>query len=124
MIDRLPPRERQIFDALCARREATAAEILSDIPDGPSNSAIRIMLGRLERKGLVAHRVVLGRFVYSVTLSDRAVKGKMLRYLVHTFFDGSPSGAAAALIGMADKVDGEELDRLEQLIAEARARST
>lgn len=120
MIHNLPPRERQLFDALCARGEATASELEAAIPDPPSNSAIRIMLSRLEKKGFITHRVEQQTYVYSVALPERKVKQTALRYLVETFFNGSPLGAATALIGMSERVDPEELDALERAIAATR----
>lgn len=120
MIEKLPPRERQVFDALYARGEATAAEIQGGIADPPSNSAIRIMLSRLEKKGFVSHRVDEHTFVYTTALPRRNVKQSAVRQFVQTFFDGSPAGAAAALIGMSETIAPGELDQLERLIAKAR----
>ncbi len=43
------------------------------------------------------------------------------RHLLETFFDGSAANAAEALVdGSAARLAPEELDRLEQLIAQAR----
>ena len=120
MIEKLPPRERQVFDVVCARGQCTASDIEDAIDGAPSNSAIRMMLSRLERKGFITHRVVDQKYVYSVALPERKVKQSALRHLTDTFFKGSPIGAAAALIGMSDKVTPEELDQLEHLIAKAR----
>ena len=120
MIEKLPPRERQIFDLLCARGECSASDVEAALEDAPSNSAIRAMLSRLEKKGFVRHRVVDQKYVYSVALPERKVKQSALRHLIETFFNGSPSGAAAALIGMSEKLQPEELDQLEQAIAQAR----
>ena len=47
MIEKLPPRERQLFEALYAHGEATAAELERRLPDPPSNSTIRVSLARL-----------------------------------------------------------------------------
>ena len=120
MIDKLPPRERQVFDALYSRGEATASELAAGMADPPSNSAIRIMLSRLERKGFVTHRAELGKYVYSPALSERAVKQSAVRQFLDTFFRGSPIGAAAALIGMSESIDDQDLDQLESAIAKAR----
>jgi predicted transcriptional regulator len=120
LIERLPPRERQVFDALYARKQATAAEIQAMIPDPPSNSAVRIMLSRLEKKGFVTHKMIDQAYVYSPALPERKLRQSALRHMIETFFDGSPIGAAAALVGMSGKVDPEELDQLEQMIAKAR----
>ena len=120
MIEKLPPRERQVFDALYATGEATAAEIRARIPDPPSNSAIRIMLSRLEKKGFVTHRVEDQKFVYSTALPEPNVRQSAVRHFIQTFFGGSPVGAAAALIGMSEPIGPEELDQLEEAIARAR----
>lgn len=119
-IEKLPPREREVFDTLFARGHATAAEIEAAMADAPSNSAVRIMLSRLEKKGFVTHRVVDQTYVYSVAVAGGKVKQTALQHLIQTFFNGSPIGAAAALIGMSENVQTEELDALEHLIAQAR----
>lgn len=120
MIDKLPPRERQVFDALFARGEATAAELCADMQDPPSNSAARVMLSRLERKGFVTHREEGGKYVYAPAIPEKAVKQTAVRHFIDTFFRGSPIGAAAALIGMSEKIEDEELEQLEAAVAKAR----
>lgn len=120
MIEMLPPRERQVFDALYASGEATAAEIQRQLPNPPSNSAIRIMLSRLEKKGFVTHRVVDQTYVYTTALPQRKVTQSALRHMIKTFFNGSSIGAAAALVGMSDSIDPEELAQLEEVIAKAK----
>lgn len=120
MIDKLPPRERQVFEALYARGEASAAELCAAMDDPPSNSAARIMLSRLERKGFVTHRVEDGKYIYAPALPDPAIRQSAVRQFIDTYFCGSPIGAAAALIGMSEKIEREELGQLEQAIAKAR----
>lgn len=120
MIDRLPPRERQVFDALYAKGEATAAELCASMADPPSNSAARVMLSRLERKGFVTHRDEEGRYVYAPALLEPAVKQTAVRQFIDTFFRGSPIGAAAALIGMSETIGEKDLEQLEAAIAKAR----
>jgi predicted transcriptional regulator len=120
VINGLPARERQIFEALYARGRATAAEIHADLPDAPSNSAVRIMLGRLEKKGFVSHRIENKAYVYAPALPNPKVRQSAIESFVRTFFGGSPAGAAAALIGMSESVDDKELETLEAMIAKAR----
>lgn len=120
MIESLPPRERQVFDALYRSGEASAEQIRDAMQDPPSNSAIRIMLSRLEKKGFVTHRSENQRFFYSPSMPDRNVRQGAVRHFLDTFFGGSPTGAAAALLGMAETIEPDELDRLEQLIAKSR----
>jgi predicted transcriptional regulator len=120
LIDKLPPRERQVFDALFAQGEASAAELCASMTDPPSNSAARVMLSRLERKGFVTHRAEDGKYVYATALPANTVKQTAVRQFVDTFFRGSPIGAAAALIGMSENIEDKELEQLEAAVAKAR----
>jgi predicted transcriptional regulator len=120
LIDKLPPRERELFERLYAAGEATAAELQSSLDGGVSNSAVRVMLRRLEAKGFVRHREDEGRFIYTPALPESRIKQSAIRQFVQTYFGGSPAGAAAALIGMSENVSPAELAQLEQMIAQAR----
>ena len=120
MIEKLPARERELFEALYAAGEATAVELQDMLPDPPGNSAIRAMLSRLEKKGFVTHRAENNRFVYAPSLPERRVRQSAVNRFVQTYFKGSPVGAAAALIGMARQPTSEELDQLEAQIARFR----
>jgi hypothetical protein len=44
-----------------------------------------------------------------------------LSEVVRVFFNGSAAGAATALLGMSDRLQADDLDELEQIIARARA---
>ncbi|HEY2895670.1 MAG TPA: BlaI/MecI/CopY family transcriptional regulator, partial [Gemmatimonadaceae bacterium] len=48
-------RERQLMEIVYRRGQATAAEILGELPDPPSYSAVRGMLRLLEDKGYLRH---------------------------------------------------------------------
>ena len=120
MIEKLPPRERQVFDTLLALREASVAEIQARLPDRLSASAVRAMLSRLERKGYVSRRRLDQRNLYSAAVPVAAARKSALRQLVRTFFDDSPVSAATALLGMQRTLDPEHLEELEQLIRKAR----
>lgn len=120
MIDKLPPRERQLFETLYSLKRATAAELQNALEDAPGNSAVRVMMRRLEAKGFVTHRDENGRFVYSPAVPEKRIKQSALQRFVETYFGGSPVDAAAALIGMSEKASREELDELKQMIAKVR----
>ena len=120
MIEKLPPRERQLFDTLYAHGEASAADLESLLPDPPGNSAIRAMLARLEKKGFVSRRLVDQKYVYATALPERKVRQSALRQIISTFFNGSPASAATALLGMSERIEPHELNELEALIAKAR----
>ena len=120
MLDRLPPRERQIVDLLYVGGPSTVAEMVDALPDALSASAVRAMLARLESKGFVTRRETASGFAYSPAVPETKAKESALAQVVRTFFGGSPVGAATALLGMSERLDESELEALEKLIAEAR----
>src|ERR1700741_557290 len=120
MLSKLPPRERQIVDILYQRGPLPVADICDALPDQLSGSAVRAMLKRLEDKGYVSRTDSDRGFVYSPSVSDSVAKKSALSDIVKTFFNGSPASAASALLGMSDRLDTDELDELEQMIARAR----
>ena len=122
MIDSLPRREREIFEILCSRGEATAADVREAMKDPPSYSAVRTMLSRLEAKGMVKHRTVEQSYVYKSVPQPAKVRESALKSMVKTFFDGSAASAATALLGLTKSLDKDELDALQRAIDEAKER--
>jgi predicted transcriptional regulator len=120
MLSKLPPRERQIVDILYERGALPVADICDALPDALSGSAVRAMLKRLEDKGYVQRSDSDRGYVFSPVLSDSVAKKSALSDIVKTFFNGSPASAASALLGMSDRLDADQLDELEQMIARAR----
>ncbi|HRI53876.1 MAG TPA: BlaI/MecI/CopY family transcriptional regulator [Pseudomonadota bacterium] len=119
--DPLSRRERQIMDILYKEGRATAAEVLERMPDPPSYSAVRAMLRILEEKGHIGHKQDGPRYVFVPTVGRDTARRSALRHLLHTFFDNSAEKAMAALLDESqDKLSGEELDRLADLIAQAK----
>ena len=117
----LSRRERQIMDVIYRRGQATAAEVLEDLPDPPSYSAVRAMLRVLEEKGHLRHDQQGPRYVFLPTVPREKARRSALKQLVQTFFEGSTEQTVAALLDLsASKLSDAELDRLSQLINEAR----
>ena len=121
MLNKLPPRERQIVNLLYERGDMAVSEICDSLPDRPSGSAVRTMLKRLEDKGFVQRHDSDRGFLYSPAVRDDVARKSALSEIVKTFFNGSPVGAASALLGMSERLDKTELDQLESMIAQARA---
>ena len=122
MIDNLPRREREIFELLCSAGEATAASIRAGMADPPSYSAVRTLLGRLENRGLVKHRVVDQAYVYKSVPQAAKVRESALKQMVRTFFDGSAASAATALLGLTKELSSEEAAALKAAIDQAKAK--
>jgi predicted transcriptional regulator len=117
----LSRRERQIMDAIYRRGQATVAEVLEDMPDPPSYSAVRAMLRVLEEKGHLQHVQQGPRYVFLPTVPRDQARRSALQQLVRTFFDGSTEQTVAALLDLSDsKLSDAELKRLSRLIDQAR----
>jgi predicted transcriptional regulator len=120
----LTKRERQIMDVLYRLGRATAAEIMAHVSGAPSNSTIRTQLRVLETKGHVRHEEEGLRYVYLPTVPRHAARKSALRHLVDTFFDGSSAKAVAALLGgEASRVSDDDLERIAELVRNARGDS-
>lgn len=120
MLTSLPPREREIVDILYERGASTVGEIGDAASGDLSGSAIRAMLKRLEDKGFVRREASDRGFLYSPRVPETTARKSALSQIVRVFFNGSPTSAAAALLGMQGKLNAKELDELEELIAKAR----
>ena len=117
----LSRRERQIMDILYQRGRATAAEVLSSLPDAPSYSAVRSLLRILEEKGHIRHEEDGVKYVFFPAVTQEKAKKSAMRHVIDTFFNGSPGEAVAALLDdSASKLTKDDLDRLAQLINRTR----
>ncbi|HVA47117.1 MAG TPA: BlaI/MecI/CopY family transcriptional regulator [Pirellulales bacterium] len=119
--DTLSRRERQIMDIVYAQGEATAADVRAALPDPPSYSAVRALLAILVDKGHLKHRSQQGRYIYVPTRRRAQAGRSALRRVLDTFFEGSLEKAVAALLQGADAdLSDQDLQRLAQLIQQAR----
>ena len=119
--DPLTRREREIMDILHRRERATAHEVMNDLAEPPSYSAVRTFLRLLEERGHVRHEQDGARYVYSPTVARREAQRSAISHLVETFFDGSVEDAVATLVESSKpKLSKHELDRIATLIAKAK----
>jgi BlaI family penicillinase repressor len=113
----LSRRERQVMDILFRLGKATAQEVLDELPDPPSYSAVRALLVTLETKGLVKHAKESRRYVYSPSVPEKRAKRSALRQLLSTFFDGQPEKLVASLLDPDDQqLSRDEIERIRSLI--------
>jgi len=116
-------RERQVVEAVYARGQATAAEVQEVLPDPPSYSAVRALLAKLERKGLLRHVEEGAKYVYLPVVPRTAARESVLERMVNTFFDGSATKAVAALLDMRSlELSEDEIEEMAELIEQARRR--
>ena len=108
------------MDVIYRHGKVTAAEVLADLPDPPSYSAVRAMLRLLEEKGHVRHEQDGPRYVYIPVVTRDKARRSAMRHLVRTFFDGSTEDAVAALLQSDSGMSEDELSRLSKLIEGAK----
>ena len=119
--DPLTRREREIMDILHRRGRATAHEVMDDLADPPSYSAVRTFLRLLEERGHARHEQDGPRYVYTPTVARREAQRSAITHLVDTFFDGSVENAVATLVESSKpKLSAQELDRIAALVAKAK----
>ncbi len=117
----LSRRERQIMDIIYARSEASALEVQGDLPDPPSNTAVRTLLRILEAKGHLTHRQEGMKYIYRPSRPRGRAGRSALQRVLQTFFDGSLEKAVAAHLGdPATDLSLADLERLIDLIRQAR----
>jgi BlaI family penicillinase repressor len=117
----LSRREREVMDVLYRRGEATVAEVLEELDDPPTYSAVRSILRVLEEKEHVAHREDGPRYVYAPAVARDRARRAALDHLVETFFDGSAEDALAALLRRSDlDLTEAQVKRLAREIRTAR----
>lgn len=120
----LSRRERQIMNILYRRERASVADIAAELPNAPSDTAIRTHMRILEDKGQVKRQRDGRKHVYRPTTSRKRAARAALTGVLSTFFDGSLGDAVAThLADPGSGVDEEELERLRALIRDARTLS-
>ena len=117
----LSRRERQVMDILHRRTGATVAEIMGDLPDPPTYSAVRSVLRILGEKKLINHKEDGPRYVYYPAEPTETAREDVLAHVVETYFAGSPEQAVTALLRMSDvDIADSDVERLRETIRRAR----
>jgi BlaI family transcriptional regulator, penicillinase repressor len=120
--DALTRREQQVMDILFRRGQATVAEVMDDLPEPPTYSAVRSILRILAEKGLITHREDGPRYVYLPARSRQSAREEALRHLVRTYFEGSAEQAVTALLRLGEAgVSEADLRRLRSAVRKARS---
>lgn len=118
--DHLTRREREIMNAVFALgNRATLEGIRERLIKPPSESAVRVMLARLEKKGFLTHRQDGVRHVFSATTSPAVAKRTALQQYLQTFFGGSLRQLVTALV-RDDSWSDHELQELRSEIDRVR----
>ena len=112
------------MEILLRKGTLTSQQVREELADGSSNSTVRTLLRILADKGHIRAKLVDGRYEYEAAQSkDRAAKAS-LKSLLITFYGNSAEKAMAALLDQsAAKMSRPALDRIAQMIDDARKAS-
>src|SRR6185295_2330026 len=119
--EHLTRREREIVNAVFALgNRASAEDIRARLHDAPSDSSVRVMLARLEKKGVLKHQQDGLRYLYSATTSHAVAKRTAVQQVMQTFFGGSLPAMMTALVSEGSWSEDEltelkaEIDRVRK----------
>ena len=118
---KLSRRERQIMDVLYAKGGATVMEVCRELPDPPTDMAVRRLMHILEEKGHVKRRKQGREFVYLPKQSKKRAGARAPQHVLDTFYEGALDEALAAHLAKKESdITEEQLQRMIRLIEEAR----
>ena len=80
-------------------------------------TTIATMLSKLERRGIVEHRLDGRQFVYRARVSEQEVTRTMVADLAQRLFEGDVSALVGHLI-RSEEIERDELVRLRAMIVE------
>ena len=117
----LSRREREIMDIIYQRGQATAAEVLENMHNPPSYSAVRALLRVLEEKGNLRHEQNGPRYVFRPTVPHGRATRSALKRMLEVFFNNSTEAAVAALLDIShSRLTPDEWERLFTLLERAK----
>jgi predicted transcriptional regulator len=115
--------ELRLMDVLWDKNRATVSEIVAALrAPRPAYTTVQTTLNVLEAKGHIAHDQEGRAFYYRPLVSRDAATGGAVTHLVSRFFANRPGGLAVRLLESDTPIDDAELERLERLIADRKAR--
>ena len=109
-----------IMRILWDRAEATVLEVQTRLrPERDlAQTTIATLLSRLEKRGVVEHRLDGRQFVYRPLVTEQEVRRSMVSELTTLLFDGSSAALMSHLLRTREMNPGD-LDRVKRMIAEA-----
>ncbi len=120
-ISELTKRERQIMEVIYEMGSATASGVVSKLSGNPVNATVRTMLGVLEEKGYLQHRVEKGRFIYFPTIPLKLARKSALDSVMDAFYKGSEVSAVISILKRSEaKLTEEDEQMILDLIKRTR----
>ena len=112
-----------ILSVLWERDRATSTEVRAALePERTlALTTVTTLLGRLERKGVVAHDREGRRYIYRATITRDEVRDTHVDGLTRSLFDNDPVLLVEHLFEH-DRIDGDGAERVRSYLEEAEAR--
>ena len=113
-----------LMRVLWDRGEATVADIAEALRPARelAPTTIATLLSRLEKRGVVSHKVQGRQYVYRARVSEGEVRRSMVSGLTDLMFGGDVAALMSHLLD-AGSVRPGDLDKVRDLIAHAEGRS-
>ncbi len=120
-LHRLGELQLKIMKILWNRSEASVGLVHQEVggPHKLAYTTVATMLRKMEDRGLVKHRVSGRSFIYRPAVKSDAVARHMAGNLLDRLFEGKLSNLVSHCLNSRE-VGAEELERLQQLIAEQK----
>ena len=110
--------ELPLMEVIWRKGSATAAEVLSELPDAElAYTTVLNTLRILETKGYMRHTKDGKAFVYHPLIDKDQASQSAIQYLISRFFSNSPGLLVSNLI-RREQLSKKELSRLKKLIEE------
>lgn len=112
-----------IVRLLWDRGESTVVDVQEGLAPQRTlaQTTVATLLSRLEKRGVVSHRVSGRQFLYQAEVTEPMVRQAMVGELTDMLFAGRPSALISHLIAERD-IDASELSEVKRLISQAEQR--
>ena len=124
MAEKVNPTEREleILKVLWDRGEATVRDVYEELRQRLPivQNTVQAFLRTMEDKGLVTHRLEGRTFIYQPTYERQQTTQRLAEQLLTRAFDGAMDQLVQSVLSLRQPTK-DELARLEQLLADAKA---
>ena len=124
MSEKVNPTEREleILKVLWDRGEATVRDVYEELRQRLPivQNTVQAFLRTMEDKGLVTHRLEGRTFIYQPTYQRQQTTQRLAEQLLTRAFDGAMDQLVQSVLSLRQPTK-DELERLEALLAEAKA---
>ncbi|MGQ0766310.1 MAG: BlaI/MecI/CopY family transcriptional regulator [Gemmatimonadota bacterium] len=109
-----------IVRLLWNRGECTVVDVQEGLTPARAlaQTTVATLLTRLEKRGVVSHRVAGRQYIYRALVTEPEVRSSMVGELTNSLFHGRPADLISHLLAER-RLGAEELGQVKRLIAEA-----